>query len=329
MNIFLVIPTIRSLSFLSEWKEQFKECSLIIVEDHKEKEIVAPTSGFRDIYHYCWKDIRQEMQENEWIFSRQNAGIRSYGFWKAHELGADVVITLDDDCFPVGEGFVDQHVSNLLDKAPSHWFPTFPHPSYMFTRGFPYAVRGTLPVLVSHGLWSNKMDMDAKTQLAIGDVNVLAYPPLRQFVPSGYYFPMSSMNLAFTRQAIPLMYFPLMGKDPNGVSWGYDRYDDIWAGIFVKKIVDHLGFAVVNGSPFVEHKKASDPEVNLVKEKEGMLENEKLWKEVSRVTLTGTTVKECFEELLCAKFFEKSDYFRKLQKAMRIWVALFSEHEKE
>ncbi len=329
MNIFLVVPTIRSLSFLSEWKDQFKDCVLIVVEDHKSKEIAPPTKGFKRIYHYCWEDIARDMGKNEWIFSRKNAGIRSYGFWKAYELGADVVITLDDDCYPTESGFVKQHISNLQCKAPTSWFPTFPHPNYMFTRGFPYSVREALPVAVSHGLWSNKMDMDAKTQLAIGDVNVLAYPPLRQFVPEGYFFPMSSMNLAFTRQAVPLMYFPLMGKDPSDISWGYDRYDDIWAGVFVKKILDHLHIAVVNGSPFVEHKKASDPEINLVKEKEGMMENEKLWTEVSRVSLTATTVVGCLEELVHADFFGKSDYFTMLQKAMKIWVGLFIEHERK
>ena len=328
MNIFVVIPTIRSLSFLVEWKDQFKDCTLIVIEDRPKKEIETPTMGFRAVYHYCWADIAKDMGKDEWIFSRNNAGIRSYGFWKAYSLGADIIITIDDDCYPTGEGFVEQHVSNLQDKAPSSWFPTFPHPSYMFTRGFPYDVRGVLPVVVSHGLWSNKMDMDAKTQIAIGEVNVPAYPPLRQFVPKGSYFPMSSMNLAFTRQVAPLMYFPLMGNDPKGNAWGYDRYDDIWAGIFVKKIVDHLGLAVVNGSPFVEHKKASNPEVNLVKEKEGMLENERLWKEVSGVVLKETTITRCLEELLRAEFFKKSAYFQKLQIAMKIWITLFSAHEK-
>ena len=329
MNIFLVVPTIRSLSFLDEWKDQFKNCSLIIVEDHQKKEIMTPVRGFAKTYHYCWEDIARDIGKDEWIFSRKNAGIRSYGFWKAYMLGADVVITLDDDCYPTEEGFVEQHLSNLEDKAPTAWFPTFPHPTYLFTRGFPYGVREGAPVVVSHGLWSNKMDMDAKTQLAIGDVNVLAYPPLRQFVPVGYYFPMSSMNLAFARQVIPLMYFPLMGKDPDGASWGYDRYDDIWAGIFVKKILDHLGLAVVNGSPFVEHRKASDPEVNLIKEKEGMLENESLWKDVSRVVLKSPSVVGSMQELLQADFFGKSNYFTTLQKAMSIWVKLFFDHEKK
>lgn len=323
MNIYVVIPTIRTLDFLEAWRGEFEDCHLIIVEDHKEKEIQAPTRGFLSIDHYTWKDIRNDFGANEWIFPRQNAGIRSYGFWKAYQKGADVIITLDDDCFPAEKRFVQKHLDNLASKAPSSWFATFPHPDYMYTRGFPYDTRNVHRVGISHGLWSNKMDMDAKTQLAIGNVNVAAYPPLRQYIPFGYYFPMSSMNLAFTREITPLMYFPLMGKDPQGGAWGFDRYDDIWAGIFAKKILDHLGVAVVNGSPFVEHKKASDPKKNLIKEKRAMGVNEQLWQTITSLSFSTHATTRCYRELASAGAFPETKYFRRLTKAMNIWAAMF------
>jgi hypothetical protein len=320
---FLVVPTIRSLAFFKDWGNQFADCSLLIVEDHARKEIVPPTRGFRAVHHYSWEDIRKDFGENEWIFPRQNAGIRSYGFWKAYSLGADTIITLDDDCFPAEDDFVQKHLDNLRICAPERWFPTFPHPKYLYTRGFPYGVRNQKKVKVSHGLWSNKMDMDAKTQQSIGDVNVPAYAPIRQFVPFGMYFPMSSMNLAFSKEATPLMYFPLMGRDPEGKAWGYDRYDDIWAGIVAKKIMDHLGWAAVNGSPFVEHKKASSVKINLQKEKTGMLVNEHLWKAVDEVVLAQNTPQACYRELAEKVAFPKEAYFQKLRVAMEIWSALF------
>lgn len=323
MNIFVVIPTIRNLEFLEEWKDQFSECSLLVVEDHNIKEISVPTKGFKKAYHYSWEDIQKDFGKDEWIFPRQNAGIRSYGFWKAYQKSADVIITLDDDCYPTEAGFVQKHLDNLSSKAPDNWFPTFPHPYYMYTRGFPYGARNKKRVVISHGLWSNKMDMDAQTQLAIGEVNVPAYPPLWQVVPRGQFFPMSSMNLAFTRDVAPFMYFPLMGKDPHENSWGFDRYDDIWAGIFVKKIIDHLGFSVVNGSPFVEHRKASDPHKNLEKEKTGMAVNEELWKRVEAVRLTQSTTMDCYNELISKIVFPKQPYFKKLREAMSIWSHLF------
>ena len=131
------------------------------------------------------------------------------------------------------------------------------------------------------------------------------------------------MNLAFTREVTPLMYFPLMGKDPDGRPWGFDRYDDIWAGVFAKKILDHLGLAVANGSPFVEHKKASDPVTNLVKEKRGMKVNETLWRIIEDTVLTSKSTTACYRELAEKAGFPAGSYYTKLQSAMRIWGELF------
>jgi len=323
MKTFLVIPTVRDLSFLSQWGNEFAGCELIIVEDRPHKDIRVPGKGFQSVYHYDWSDIRRDFGKDEWIFSRRNAGIRSYGFWKAYQKGADIIVTLDDDCYPVDKNFIKQHQNNLQSFAPEGWFATFPHPKHMFTRGFPYANRNKLKVVVSHGLWSNKIDMDAKTQLQIGDVNIAPYPAIRQFVPGGHYFPMSTMNLAFTREAVPLMYLPLMGRDPADTPWGYDRFDDIWAGVFAKKILDHLGLAVVNGSPFVEHRKASDAHKNLIKERTGMKINETLWKAVERVALTKNSPVACYREFSQKIVFPKKVYFSKLRVAMTAWSSLF------
>ncbi|MBI5449132.1 hypothetical protein HY948_02330 [Candidatus Gottesmanbacteria bacterium] len=322
-SIFLVIPTIRSLDFLSEWEGLLRACHLIVIEDNSIKQIHTPNKGFESIHHYSWVDIKKDFGKDEWIFSRRNAGIRSYGLWKAHQLGADVIITLDDDCYPTDRDFVARHVANLSLLAPEKWTTTFPHPDFLYTRGFPYDVRSKYPVVISHGLWSNKMDLDARTQLQHPKVNTKPYPPMLNFIPQGQFFPMSSMNLAFRREVTPLMYFPLMGSDPAGNPWGYDRFDDIWAGIFAKKICDHLGLRVVSGSPFVEHRKASDPQKNLEKERTGLAANETLWRAVDDVVLTSTTPAACYRELAQKVRFPKDRYFEKLRRAMLMWVDLF------
>ena len=322
-KIYIVIPTIRSLSFLKEWGKEFKNTNLVIVEDHKTQEIEPPTKGFQRIHQYTWENIRNDFGKDEWIFSRKNAGIRSYGFWKAYELGADVIMTLDDDCYPVDRDFVSQHLENLHTKAPTGWFPTFPDRRFVYTRGFPYRIRNKQQVVISHGLWTNKIDLDGVTQQKHPDIHIPSYPSILQFVPPKQYFPMCSMNLAFSRIATPLMYFPLMGFDPNGKPWGYDRFDDIWAGIFAKKICDHLGLSVVNGSPFIEHRKASGAETNIRKEKNGMIVNETLWNNVDAVRLTKKSVPECYLELAQNVKFPNERYFDSLRKAMSIWINLF------
>lgn len=323
MSVFVVIPTIRDLTFLKSWGKEFKDCEIVVVEDHEKKEIKMPHIPAKAMHHFCWNDIRKDFADREWIFPRKNAGIRSYGFWRAYKMGAEVIITIDDDCYPVGDGFVSTHVENLSLQASQSWFPTYPHPKFTFTRGFPYKVRDESPVVISHGLWSGVIDLDAKTLVKYQKLNQDPYPPIRQFVPKGFYFPMCSMNLAFKRDVIPLMYFPLMGESVNGTKWGYDRFDDIWAGIFVKKIIDHLGWSVVNGSPFIHHKGASDRVKNVRREASGLVTNEQLWKRVDKVRLTKRSAARCYFELAEKIRLPQQRYFRKLREAMIIWGKLF------
>lgn len=324
MKTFIVIPTIRNLDFLFAWSGAFSDCHVIVVEDGPTKTACLPRAPRKQTLQYCWEDIRKDFGKKEWIFSRRSAGIRSYGFWKAYMLGADIIITLDDDCYPVDFTMVQQHRINISRKAPAGWTTTYPHPDFVYTRGIPYGVRGSRRVVVSHGLWTNKIDLDGKTEVQHPNLHLSAHPPTLQFIPPHVYFPMCSMNLAFHRDVVPLMYFPLMGVNPEGVRWGYDRFDDIWAGIFAKKILDHLGWSVVSGSPFVEHRKASDPYNNLAREKEGLIVNEWLWKRVDEVSLTQKTPATCYRELATRVRFPKSRYFNTLKEAMILWSHLFS-----
>lgn len=323
-KVFLVIPTIRNLDFLKEWKKEFENCHLIIVEDNGEKTVNSKNLKFSSITHLTHSDIENDLGKKSWIFSRKNAGIRSYGFWKAYQKGADIIITIDDDCYPAEKDFVKKHISNLDFKVPYGWINTYPNPDYLFTRGFPYSVRNKIPVMISHGLWSGSLDLDAKTEINLkNSLNEKIYNNFRQIIPKGYFYPMCSMNMAFRKNITPLMFFPMMGQNLNGKKWKYDRYDDIWAGIFSKKIMDHLGMSVVSGSPFVEHRKKSNIKNNLEKEILGMKINESLWKSVNEVKLTKNDPKLCYLELAKKINFPKDKYFVKLQEAMKIWAELF------
>lgn len=323
-KVFVVIPSIRNLSFLKKWKNEFVDCHLIIVEDNDKKMIDSRNLKFKSITHLTYADIENDFGNKSWIFSRRNAGIRCYGFWKAYKAGADVVITLDDDCYPAEGDFIKKHLDNLDKKGPIGWQTTYPNSQWMYTRGFPYNTRNKNPVMISHGLWSGALDLDAKTEIKLSKLlNEKVYPPITQFIPSGLFYPMCSMNLAFKREVVPLMFFPMMGYSPTGKPWAYDRYDDIWAGLFSKKIMDHLNLGVVNGSPFVAHKKASIPSHNHTKELDGMKTNEILWKAVLDVKLTKKSPKLCYIELAEKTKFPKGIYFEKLREAMVIWASLF------
>lgn len=323
VKVFLVIPTIRNLDFLQEWKEQFSDVEIVVCEDHPKKEIQMPKVG-KKVYHYSWKEIDQDLGKNGWIIPRRVSGIRNYGFIKAYQMGADVIITIDDDCYPVkNHKLIKQHILNLSLNAPEKWTNTYPDIRHMYTRGMPYLNRKEQQVVISHGLWTNVLDFDAPTHLQKLDFKAELAEHFLQIIPNGAYYPMCSMNLAFRREVTSLMYFPLMGEDKKENKWGYDRFDDIWAGIFSKKILDHLGLGVVNGAPFVEHKKASNVFSNLKKEAAGIEVNESLWKSVDSVKLTKKTAISAYQELINKVDFPNEDYFFKLKEAVLIWLAYF------
>ncbi|MGD9129360.1 MAG: hypothetical protein PVJ09_02655 [Candidatus Woesebacteria bacterium] len=318
-KIFIVIPTIRNLDFLKKWKQQFQNVSIIICEDRPQKTIKIPKVG-KKTYHYSWQEIDNDLGKDSWIVPRKVSGIRNYGFLKAYQMGAKIIITIDDDCYPVkGHKLVDLHSQNLQLKAPAKWTNTYPDARHLYTRGMPYLNRDEQPVMLSHGLWTRVLDHDGATHLQNLKFRAKFAEHFLQIIPSGAYFPMCSMNLAFRREITALMYFPLMAEDKEGKQWGYNRFDDIWAGIFAKKIMDHLGYAVVNGAPFVKHKKASDPFKNLQKEAKGIETNEKLWRAVDEVKLTKKTTASCYIELAKKTKFPKERYFEKLREAMLIW----------
>ena len=81
--------------------------------------------------------------------------------------GADVVITLDDDCFPVGDpaDFVAAHL-DVLGGVP-RWESTVPG---LRVRGLPYGNLGSSAgVELNMGLWKGVPDLDARTTMAAGD----------------------------------------------------------------------------------------------------------------------------------------------------------------
>jgi reversibly glycosylated polypeptide/UDP-arabinopyranose mutase len=322
-KIFVVIPTIRDVEMLTAWKNQFKNCHIMVVEDHKKKSVRIPSVG-KKRYHYSWQDIDQDLGENSWIIPRRVSAIRNYGFLKAYQMGAKMIITMDDDCYPVdNHKLVQKHQRNLGLSVPAQWVNTYPDARFMYTRGMPYLNRDKQPVMLSHGLWTNVLDLDAPTHLQHLDFRADYSEHFLQIFPQGSYYPMCSMNLAFNSKITPLMYFPLMGENTEGDKWGYDRFDDIWAGIFSKKVMDHLGFSVINGAPFVRHDKASNIFSNLKKEAKGIEKNELIWQKTTEVELTKQNPVSAYQELIEKIELPEEEYFRRLKQAIKIWLQLF------
>lgn len=341
-SIFVVVPTIREdciKRFIREWEHHFKrsDLCLLVVEDNPECSFDIDDSRHEfPIVHCCWKDIEDALGSDAWIISRRDSSIKCFGFWKAVQTGAKTIIAMDDDCYPLdnyleteGYDYLGMHLNRLANEEIEVDVPAWESPVKGFrTRGMPYvSTHRTMQVrpanvIVNHGLWYNAPDVDAATQLVSG-LPASGYR-LNKIISKGSYFPMSGMNVAFKAEAAPLFYFLLMGNDRHGRKWGYSRFDDIWAGIFIKKVADHLNLDVTSGDPVVWHDKASHVFTNLQKEARGIEVNEILWKAVDSVTLTSDTMQGSYREL-AEKLPPVNDdeYWGHLRRAMITWAGLF------
>lgn len=316
MRSVIVVPTIRIErinGWLERWKKEFENSTIIIVEDNP-----GPTFNIKqdNVIHYSWKDIDADLKEKAWIIPRRTAAVRSYGFVKAYQLNPDIIITLDDDCYPESKNFVKSHFDFLNRLYLEDWAQHAQ--SDLWMRGVPKKLNQRECVL-NMGLWANVPDLDGKTQKLNPDVR-LKRQEFNFVLAQGQFAPISSMNMSFKKKVVPALYFLLMGQD-----WGFDRFDDIWSGIFIKRICDHLGYCVSGGSPFIWHDRASNPDANIQKEKSGLRVNETLWKDVKNMKFSGETFKDCYLELSSQlpDYKVKCDYWPKLRKAMAVWASLF------
>ncbi len=313
----VVVPTIRennARQFLAAWGDEFASATIIVVEDNPNASF--DLGQYPNVRHYAWNDIDTELGGNSWIIPRRSDCVRSYGYLKALQTDPDIIVTIDDDCYPdsATDGFLQAHAARLRDVGNyDAWVSTG---TGQTPRGVPYFNRQRKQrCVINHGLWTGVPDLDAPTQL-VASRSGEPFEPIDLTIPKGSYFPMCGMNLAFLPEMAPCMYFLLMGRD-----WEFDRFGDIWCGIFAKKICDHLGYAVTSGIPAVAHQRASNVWQNLRKEVPGLVINEALWEAVDQIVLTGVTVSSCYREIANGLTLQ-GDYWDSLKRAMLIWTEL-------
>ncbi|KAG6754224.1 hypothetical protein POTOM_042244 [Populus tomentosa] len=351
----IVIPTIRNLDFLEQWRPFFQPYHLIIVQDGDPSKNILVPDGF-DCELYNRNDVNRVLGPKSSCISFKDSACRCFGFLVSKKK---YIFTIDDDCFvgkdPSGKEInaLAQHIQNLLTPSTPFFFNTLYDPfreGVDFVRGYPFSLRGGVPTAISHGLWLNIPDYDAPTQLVKPLERNTRYVDAVLTIPKGTLFPMCGMNLAFDRELIgPAMYFGLMGDgQPIG------RYDDMWAGWCAKNstaiscanshlidkieetetlfnvcgfqvICDHLSLGVKTGLPYIWHSKASNPFVNLKKEYKGIYWQEDIIPFFQSVVLPKdcTTVQQCYLELsklVKEKLSPVDPYFNKLGHAMVTWI---------
>lgn len=334
----VVVPTNRPErveQFVGAWESQFNRpnVSLFIIEDQPGP--VAKLPGW--VFRYTWEDFNHPENwpppfgKASGCIPRRAGGIRDYGIWRAaHGTQADFIVSLDDDCLPLDDDclplpdvdFLAEHWAALsgpcgLDRwaSTTPWLNGTAEQQGIFPRGVPYGIRqATRRVTVNHGLWANVPDLDAPSQLL--------HPTLRlpvdygsRVINQGYYFALCAMNVAFRREIAPLMYFP---KLPDGMK----RWDDIWCGVFLKRLLDTHNLGVLTGAPCIWHDRASNVWNNLRQEIGGYEINETLWQRVAAVPLEGKDMLADYRALVEAVMLPDAR-LRETGEHMLAWASLW------
>jgi hypothetical protein len=244
-SVKIVVPwhsEIQLQKFLSAWRTSVDDKRFIFKQD-KEKQGCART---------------------------KNAGIKD-----AIEQKMEVVIILDDDCFPEAgqESFVFDAVDlfiqghlEALQPVEMELFKTVTNPP---SRGTPYYSRSVkLPVAASMGFWTEVGDYDAVHQLAFGATHPMEFDRAAVF---GQYFPLCGMNLAFK----PADWWP----------WcefiDVPRFDDIWQGFLWQKKAYAEGYCFNLNGPLVRHSRQSNVWANLEDETKNLKRNESIWQKIA------------------------------------------------
>jgi hypothetical protein len=190
---------------------------------------------------------------------------RNIGFLLALEQGCDVMISVDDDNYPLPEtAFLTEHlVVGQRAEAESiasddGWFNICDlleiEPRTTYPRGFPYSrrhqdrktttTREEGVVHVNAGLWLGHPDIDAVSCL-YAPARSKAFKGKSVFLGQDTWSPINTQNTAIVREAIAAYYFWRMGYPLMGMP--IDRDGDIFSGYCVQACARHLGYRVPIG----------------------------------------------------------------------------------
>ncbi|MEM1566385.1 MAG: alpha-1 4-glucan-protein synthase [Candidatus Bathyarchaeia archaeon] len=263
----------------------------------------------------------------------------SFGFLKAYEDEADVVLELDDDV-ELSDGFLEAHINNLFGEegvtvsSLGKWYNTIENlvlntNQTIFPRGHPYNsecrnenyawINEGGKCVLNMGLWSGHPDLDALTILYYGgldgkcSIESMGHKRDKVILGKGTYFAVCSMNTSFLPVVIPAFYQLYMNFN------GIDRFDDIWSGVFLKKIADHVGDKLCLGKPSGKHVKRSRSIFkDLLKEVNGLEMNEYLWRICETAEFSAKSYADCYLEL--ADHLDKNlNTLAKRPEYMKFW----------
>jgi hypothetical protein len=327
MKTAVVIPSMRGPRCMESFIEIAPpNVDFVVLSQEKLDKKYDRTTEFSD----------KEIFATSWIFNRFTK--RNFGFLYAYKQNYDVIISLDDDCYPVADTYFADHIKTLHNLGNDFFNPLSAYtniPNEVFergVRGYPTNLR-KFPIVINEGLWLGDLDLPAMTISKILKSSDGKIPPplsTDSFVVNNFVIPHSQliafggMNASFLREVVPA--FPWAYQEAEG--YGLARYDDVWAGLFVKIILDKLGKRMSIGFPLVRHDKGKRSiQKDLEYEIKGEKLNNFLWDNIQNLTLEGKDYTSCFLEiadwLIKTTDIPERKFCEKISKSMHEWTNLF------
>ncbi|XP_047334510.1 probable UDP-arabinopyranose mutase 5 isoform X1 [Impatiens glandulifera] len=316
-------------SFFNEWGPLLSKYHLIIVKDTDLKEELIIPKGFNlDIYT---KNEIDRIVGGKFLFSGYSC--RYFGYLVSRKK---YIISIDDDCIPAkndkGEltDIVSQHLSNLKTPATPYFFNTLYDPyreGADFVRGYPFSLRSGVHCAMSCGLWLNLADFDAPTQVLKPELRNSRYVDAVMTVPIRTMMPVSGINLGFDRDLVGPAMVPALRLAGEG-KFRWETMGDVWSGLCVKAVCDHLAMGMKTGLPYVWRKERGDAVQSLKKEWEGvkMMEEVVPFFQSLRLSPEAVTAEDCVAEIASAvkeRLGKVDPMFVRAGNSMMEWIKIW------
>ncbi|KAK2994726.1 hypothetical protein RJ640_002532 [Escallonia rubra] len=319
-------------SFLDEWRPVFSRFHLIIVKDPDLKDELTIPGGF-NLHVYTKSDIDKAVGSASTASLFSGYSCRYFGYLISQKK---YVVSIDDDCIPARDnngGLIDavaQHISNLTTPATPFFFNTLYDPFCKgadFVRGYPFSLRSGVTCALSCGLWLNLADYDAPTQALKPGQRNSRYVDAVLTVPVRTMLPVSGINIGFNREVVGPALLPALRLAKEG-KFRWETVEDIWSGMCVKVVCDHLGVGVKSGLPYVWRKERGDAIESLKKEWEGvkLMEDVVPFFQSVRLSQAAVTPEDCVIEMAAAvkeRLGPVHPVFARAAEAMVEWVKLW------
>ncbi|XP_031480302.1 probable UDP-arabinopyranose mutase 5 [Nymphaea colorata] len=334
-EVDIVITALKpDLGFLEEWRPVFSRFHLIIVKDPDllDADLKIPP-GFPSLDVYNQSDM-------ESLVGKKALSLLQFTGFSARYFGYLVsrrryIIFIDADCIPVRDDLghpmdvVNQHLVNLTTPATPFFFNTLYDPYIKgsdFVRGYPFSLRCGVDCAVSCGLWLNTPDCDASVLKSGKRIERIADAVIT--VPKGTMFALSGVNVAFNRELIgPALFSGLVLAGEGKVR--HKTMEDIWCGMCVKTVCDHLGYGVKSGAPYVQRcvdgaTEQESPECTMVAA--NLLEVAVPFFQSIRLPRTAISTEACMLEivkLVREKLGHADSSFARAADSMEEWVGVW------